>query len=78
MAYLVVVVLITAPLSFGLFRLRLAKLRLISASFSAVCKEEHAKWEINESIFMVYVDYFQKFQGEFFHVQEVKDIRRPT
>ena len=38
MAYLAVVVLITAPLSFGLFKLRLAKLRLISASFSAVCK----------------------------------------
>ena len=37
MAYLVIVVLMTAPLSFGLFKLRLAKLRLISASFSAVC-----------------------------------------
>ena len=38
MAYLVAVVLITAPLSFGLFKLRLAKLRLISASVSPVCK----------------------------------------
>ena len=38
MAYLVAVVLITAPLSFGLFKLRLAKFRLISASVSPVCK----------------------------------------
>ena len=37
-AYLVAVVLITAPLSFGLFKLRLAKFRLISASVSPVCK----------------------------------------
>ena len=40
MAYLVAVVLITAPLSFGLFKLRLAKLRLISASVSPVCKRK--------------------------------------
>ena len=43
MAYLVVVVLITAPLSFALFKLRLAKLRLRSVSVSAVCNEEEYK-----------------------------------
>ena len=75
MSYLFVVLLITAPLSFALFMLRLAKLRLRSVSFSTVCKR------ITENVEDRNIEFkFNLFQNTSTHVlkKRVSTLSRNT